>query len=339
LKRRLDKHADLPASEFPELANAETTAGESTTTESSDAADSADDPSHSPTHMQADILANPCPETRPSQCGVKDSPRGEHSAKREVIFRDIILRLRAQAHKAEQAATFADVRAHVAETRANTSETALSKVATSQALHRKKKVLQEERQRALDLRKKRNQAMHLHGVKQKAELALCEATAIREKAEVEAMEIQTRAMAEAQMAAYSQNKALVDDCAFLLEAEAEELKTKRLREASEIEAKARATLVDAERSARDIRVRASEEAAAQVEALVMSARYRAEQDAKVIKAQALEHALALKVKVDEQARAKLAAANTAQTIAEEAATAAAGLVAEQENRAKHDAYV
>lgn len=80
---------------------------------------------------------------------------------------------------------------------------------------------------------------------------------------------------------------------------------------------------------------ASADAAIQAEAMIQAAKSRAEQEALSIKATALEHALALRTKVEEQVQARLGAAQHSQILAEAAAAkAAANLVADENSRAE-----
>jgi len=69
--------------------------------------------------------------------------------------------------------------------------------------------------------------------------------------------------------------------------------------------------------------------------LIEAARSRAEREALSIKATALEHALALRTKVEEQVQAKLSAAKHSESLAEvAAATAAAKLATDEKDRAE-----
>lgn len=301
----------------------DTTAGETTVSDLSDSADDsteAGSPLRGTGEAQTDEQVAGSSTPKPAA----DSHQGVDVAKREIIFRDIIVKLRNQTHQAQQAAI-------VAEKRAQQAETQVQSFDVSQSVH-KKMLLHAERQRSMEQRKKRNQAIHCRGVKEKTEKVLLEANAIKERAEMEAAEIRARAVVDAQSAVLANDQSFTESQAIFVQDEIEELKRQTLNAAAsvkaEIEAQAQAVLIKAEMCANEMKQQASVDAALQAEVLVQVARSHAEQEAHCIKADALEHALALRTKVEEQSQAKLDAAQKAQTIAE-AASAAAAATAEK----------
>jgi len=283
----------------------DTTAGETTASDHSDSADdstSADSPGKVQIAEQKDDGLASMPSA--------DSSQGKADAKRKLIFRDLIVKLRDETREAQQAAVAAERKAQEAHSQVR-----------SRDLQQRKLLLQAERQRSMEQRKKRNQANHLQALKEKSDKVLLQANAIKNNAEMEAAEIRTRAIADAQVA--------VTAFGHLAKREQEEeLKAHQsMKEASDmkaqIESQAQATLIRAEMCAHEMKQQASLEAALHAEALVQSAKSLAEQEASSIKANALKHALALHAKVEEQAQVKLEAAEHAQATAEAAAAVAA----------------
>merc|ERR1711957_691285 len=163
-----------------------------------------------------------------------------------------------------------------------------------------------------------------------AEMTLQEATAIRSKAENDVAEFRARAVVEAHAAAADEKQALLN-----AQAEVVELRNEAVSMKADVDAQAQSTLSEAATSAEEMKRRASAEAVIQAEAMIQAAKSRAEQEALSIKATALEHALALRTKVEEQVQARLGAAQHSQSLAGAAAAkAAANLVADENNRAE-----
>jgi len=178
----------------------------------------------------------------------------------------------------------------------------------------------------------RKHATHLHSLKEKAELALKEANAIRETVENEVSEIRTRTFIEAQATAADERQALLD-----AHIEVEELRNEAVSMKATLDAQARSALSELAVSAEEVKRQASAEAAAQAEAVIEAAKSRAEQEALSIKAAALEHALALRAKVEEQVKATLDAAKQSKCEADAAAAAAAKLAVDEKERAEKHA--
>jgi len=237
---------------------------------------------------------------------------------------------------AKQAQTIAEAAAAaaaatVAKLACDTKE--VEKQARLQTLTAIKEVKKTEQQRSKkiqqQLTQQRNHATHLNSLKDKAEMALREANAIRAKAENDVSEIRTQAVIEAQATAAAERQALLD-----AHEEVAELRNEAASIKANIDAQAQSALSEAVVCAEEVKRQASAEAAAQAEAMIEAAKSRAEQEALSIKAAALEHALALRAKVEEQVQATLDAAKQSKCEADAAAAAAAKLAAAEKDQAE-----
>jgi len=286
----------------------DTTAGETSASDHSESADETKD--GSPPQHVGEAATSENDEKKLASLPSADSSQTE--AKRKIVFRDIIVKLREETQEAQQAAIVAEKIAQEAQKRVTSFE-------DSQSAQRKRFLMQSERQRSADQRKKRNQAAYLQGVQAKADQALLEANAIKDKAEMEAAEIRARAVANAQEDVSARKQSL--------QQEEDELQRQALENATrinaEMEFQAQAVLTQAKRCADELKQQASVEAELRAELLVQSAKSRALEEADAVKASALKHALGLRAKVEEQVQAKLEAAKQAEATAQAAAASAA----------------
>lgn len=230
--------------------------------------------------------------------------------RRECILREVVTKLRNQAREAERDADEARARAKEIEQRSVVQHPREDAFVRKQAL-------QNEKQRAAHIRKQRNQAAHLRVIKEKAELTLRDATALREQAEIDAASMKAQLLAEASKAAQDQASRLVEAELAAARVEAEALKLDSL----EVVMQAEKTKAELEAEAHALKIQADQEKAeaAEAKAAAQAVQAEAEHSAQLIRKGALEDAVALKARVQAQLQEKMDSLSKAQQEAEEAA--------------------
>jgi len=234
--------------------------------------------------------------TKSSEDEVSDKEKSG-AARREAILREVAVKLHRRAREAEQAAAEAQGRAD--ECQSLTFEKTGDLKCSRKDI---KRALQLEKQRAAEIRKKRNQAAHVQAMKDKAARTLQEADRIREQAEADAVAVQAQLLARASETAQLEAEMRAKEEILKAEMEAAALKEEGFKAKAEMEAHMQSELMalksGAERDIQRMKQIANEEVKAQAQAIVQAAHATAEEEARAVRERAFAHVCALKARVE-----------------------------------------
>eukprot|EP00929_Paragymnodinium_shiwhaense_P005137 TRINITY_DN10669_c0_g1_i1.p1 TRINITY_DN10669_c0_g1~~TRINITY_DN10669_c0_g1_i1.p1 ORF type:complete len:838 (+),score=332.36 TRINITY_DN10669_c0_g1_i1:104-2617(+) len=251
------------------------------------------------------------PEVSPTPCEQKEAAIDEKptvdsaAEKRQEIMKTLVATLRAQTLEACKAEAEAKEQAQKMAEKLKETQEAGRKSRSKSASAAKKEAIQAERQKAADLKKRRNQQLHLQALEEKAQRALAEAASVKEQAMDEAVLKQCTLEAEAAKTAQQLVQAELQKATQAGEA----LKRSALEAAelarTEAEEAAAALRKEAAAEVQAFREQELQAAKAKIAAEREAAKEAAEAEAAAVKAKALADAKALKDRAEEQLKAKL----------------------------------